>query len=150
MQAVVHGYMGSLQSAGGGVSKLDGMREILFSNVANQRTTLQVAFSGLQSMATAGSSILGGVMLASLGADRRAYLIVFAASAVARLAAVSVLVTSLPQFRETVASVRGRLRDSCPTIVVGGRAFGVAGTHWRDCGADAFAADVREALRILG
>jgi len=60
------------------------------------------------------------------------------------------MLTSLPQFRETVASVRGRLRDSCPKIVVGGRAFGVAGTHWRDCGADAFAADVREALRILG
>jgi methanogenic corrinoid protein MtbC1 len=60
------------------------------------------------------------------------------------------MLTNMPHFRETVGSVRGRFRDACPKIVVGGLAFGLAGTDWRDCGADAFAADVREALTILG
>jgi methanogenic corrinoid protein MtbC1 len=58
--------------------------------------------------------------------------------------------TNLPRFREAVASVRAQFGDACPKIVVGGRAFELAGTHWRDCGADAFAGDVRDALRILG
>jgi MerR family transcriptional regulator, light-induced transcriptional regulator len=58
--------------------------------------------------------------------------------------------TNVPQFRETVASVRARFRDACPKIVVGGRAFGLAGTQWRDCGADAFASDVRDALSVIG
>jgi methanogenic corrinoid protein MtbC1 len=60
------------------------------------------------------------------------------------------MLTNIPQFRETVASVRAHVRDACPKIVVGGRAFGRAGMHWRECGADAFAVDVRDALRILG
>lgn len=64
----------------------------------DQRTTTQVAFSGLQSMAIAGASILGGVLLASLGTDFRAYVIVFVASAAARLTAVLVLVRRLPRF----------------------------------------------------
>jgi len=62
----------------------------------NERTTLQVWFSGLQALATAGASIVGGVALASLGSDRDAYFIVFAASGFARLAAVTLLVRHLP------------------------------------------------------
>jgi methanogenic corrinoid protein MtbC1 len=59
------------------------------------------------------------------------------------------MLTNVPQFRETVASVRAHARDACPKIVVGGRAFAQASTHWCECGADAFAADVRDALRVL-
>jgi methanogenic corrinoid protein MtbC1 len=59
------------------------------------------------------------------------------------------MLTNMAQFRETVATVRAHARDVGPKIVVGGRAFTRAGTHWRECGADAFAADVRDALRVL-
>jgi methanogenic corrinoid protein MtbC1 len=60
------------------------------------------------------------------------------------------MLPNMPQFRETVASARAHFGDACPKIVVGGRAFGRAGTHWRECGADAFAGDVRDALTVLG
>ncbi len=59
------------------------------------------------------------------------------------------MLTNMAQFRETVATIRAHAPDACPKIVVGGRAFARAGTHWRECGADAFAADVRDALRML-
>jgi hypothetical protein len=75
-----------------------GMLMALFDgNDDAERITLQVAFSALQSIGTAGASIVGGVMLASLGADHAAYLWVFAVSAVARLAAVVLLVRELPR-----------------------------------------------------
>ncbi|HEX3177078.1 MAG TPA: cobalamin-dependent protein [Methylomirabilota bacterium] len=60
------------------------------------------------------------------------------------------MLTNAAQFRETVAAVRARFGDSCPRIVAGGRAFRQARTLWRDCGADAFATDVRDAVSVLG
>jgi hypothetical protein len=61
-----------------------------------ERTTLQVAFSALQAIGTAGASLVGGGLLASLGSDHTAYLWVFLVSALARLAAVLLLVRELP------------------------------------------------------
>ena len=60
------------------------------------------------------------------------------------------ILSNTPRFRETVAAVRAEFRDSCPKIVVGGRAFRLARALWLDCGADACATDVRDALSILG
>jgi methanogenic corrinoid protein MtbC1 len=60
------------------------------------------------------------------------------------------MLTNAPQLRETVASVRAQLRDRCPRIVAGGRAFRLASTLWLDCRVDGFATDVRDALRLLG
>jgi MFS family permease len=62
-----------------------------------ERTTMQVAFSALQAIGTASASLIGGALLASLGSDHTAYLWVFVASAVARLAAAVLLVRELPR-----------------------------------------------------
>lgn len=62
-----------------------------------ERTTLQVAFSGLQAVSTAAASMLGGALLAGLGADHDAYVWLFGISTVARLAAVVLLVRQLPR-----------------------------------------------------
>lgn len=61
-----------------------------------ERTSLQVAFSGLQAMGTAGASVIGGAVLGHFGTDQNAYLMVFVVSAAARLAAVMLLVRQLP------------------------------------------------------
>ena len=61
-----------------------------------ERTTTQVAFSALQAMGTAGASLAGGALLISFGGHRAAYVLVFAASAIARLAAAALLVRRLP------------------------------------------------------
>jgi MFS family permease len=61
-----------------------------------ERTTMQSALSGLQSIATAGASFVGGAILGSLGEGADAYFWVFVASAVARFAAVVLLVHGLP------------------------------------------------------
>ena len=62
-----------------------------------ERTTMQVAFSALQAIGTAGASLVGGALLAQLGSDHAAYLWVFAVSAAARLAAAVLLVRELPR-----------------------------------------------------
>lgn len=62
-----------------------------------ERTTLQVAFSALQALGTAGASIIGAVVLGALGTDGDAYLWVFVVSAGARLAAVVLIVRELPR-----------------------------------------------------
>ncbi len=62
-----------------------------------ERTTMQVAFSALQAIGTAGASLVGGAMLGALGSDHAAYLWVFGVSAAARLAAAVLLVRELPR-----------------------------------------------------
>nr|MBA3821975.1 MFS transporter [Deltaproteobacteria bacterium] len=62
-----------------------------------ERTTLQVAFSALQAMGTAGASLIGAALLASLGTDHTAYVWVFLTSALARAAAALLLVRELPR-----------------------------------------------------
>lgn len=62
-----------------------------------ERTTMQVAFSALQAIGTAGASLIGGALLGALGSDHAAYLWVFAVSAAARLAAAVLLVRELPR-----------------------------------------------------
>jgi MFS family permease len=61
-----------------------------------ERTTMQVAYSGLSAIGNAGASFIGGALLASLGSDHDAYVWVFAVSAVARLAAAVLVVKNLP------------------------------------------------------
>jgi len=62
-----------------------------------ERTTMQVAFSALQAIGTAGASLVGGGLLGALGSDHAAYLWVFAVSAGARLLAALLLVRELPR-----------------------------------------------------
>ena len=63
-----------------------------------ERTTMQVAFSAMQAIGTAGASLLGGALLGSLGSDHRAYVWVFVVSAIARFLAVVLLVRELPRY----------------------------------------------------
>jgi len=56
-----------------------------------ERTSLLATFHCLNSAAVAAASLGGGALLALLGQDRSAYLILFAVSAIARLVSVSVL-----------------------------------------------------------
>lgn len=60
-----------------------------------ERTTMQVAFSALQAIGTAGASLVGGALLGAFGSDHAAYLWVFGVSAAARLAAAVLLVREL-------------------------------------------------------
>ena len=60
-----------------------------------ERTTMQVAFSGLQSIGNAGGAVLGGAVLAGAGGGHHAYMVVFVASAIARFAAALLLVRQL-------------------------------------------------------
>jgi MFS family permease len=62
-----------------------------------ERTTMQVAFSALQALGTAGASVIGGALLGALGTDHAAYLWVFAVSAAARFLAAMLLVRRLPR-----------------------------------------------------
>lgn len=61
-----------------------------------ERTTMQVAYSGLTAVGNAGASFIGGALLASLGSDHDAYVWVFLVSAVARTCAALLVVTNLP------------------------------------------------------
>jgi len=63
----------------------------------SERISLQVMFSALQAIGTAGASLLGGAVLGMFGADHSAYLIVFMMSAAARIAATTMLVRGLPR-----------------------------------------------------
>ncbi|HTL33885.1 MAG TPA: MFS transporter [Kofleriaceae bacterium] len=63
----------------------------------SERISLQVMFSALQAIGTAGASLLGGFTLGMFGADHSAYLIVFMMSAAARIAATTMLVRGLPR-----------------------------------------------------
>ncbi|MBA3397464.1 MAG: MFS transporter [Deltaproteobacteria bacterium] len=62
-----------------------------------ERTTLQVAFSALQAIGTAGASFIGAALLASLGSGNEAYFWVFVASAIARTLAAALIVRELPR-----------------------------------------------------
>lgn len=62
-----------------------------------ERTTMQVAFSALNAMGTAGASLIGGAVLAYFGSDHHAYLCVFVVSAIARIAAAVLIVRELPK-----------------------------------------------------
>jgi MFS family permease len=62
-----------------------------------ERTTMQVMFSAMNAVGTAGASVIGGAVLAQLGSDREAYLWVFVISGVARLGAAVLIVHELPK-----------------------------------------------------
>lgn len=62
-----------------------------------ERTTMQVMFSALNAVGTAGASLIGGALFAHLGSDYQGYVWVFAISAVARLAAAVLVVAELPK-----------------------------------------------------
>ncbi len=61
-----------------------------------ERTTMQVAYSGLTAIGNAGASFIGGALLASLGSDHDAYVWVFLVSAIARTLAALLVVRNLP------------------------------------------------------
>ena len=61
-----------------------------------ERTTMQVAYSGLTAIGNAGASFIGGAMLGSLGSDGDAYFWVFLVSAIARTCAALLVVKNLP------------------------------------------------------
>ncbi len=61
-----------------------------------ERTTMQSALSALQAIGTASASFIGGALLGAMGTDYQGYAAVFLLSAVARLAAVVLLVRGLP------------------------------------------------------
>ena len=60
-----------------------------------ERTTMQVAFSALQAIGTAGASFAGATILAAFGSGHEAYLWVFGVSAIARFGAALLLVRRL-------------------------------------------------------
>jgi MFS family permease len=57
-----------------------------------ERTTMQVAFSALQSIGNAGGSLIGGAILGGAGADHHAYMVMFVSSSVARFGAAMLIV----------------------------------------------------------
>jgi hypothetical protein len=57
-----------------------------------ERTTMQVAFSALQSVGNAGGSLIGGAILGGAGADHHAYMVMFVWSSIARFAAAMMIV----------------------------------------------------------
>jgi MFS family permease len=61
-----------------------------------ERTTMQVAYSGLTAIGNAGAAFVGGALLASLGSDHDAYVWVFLVSAIARTCAALLVVKNLP------------------------------------------------------
>ena len=61
-----------------------------------ERTTMQVAYSGLNAIGNAGAAFIGGALLASLGSGREAYMWVFIASFAARTLAALLVVRNLP------------------------------------------------------
>ena len=80
-----------------------------------ERTTIQVAFSALNAMGTAGASLIGGALLAYFGSDHHAYLCVFVVSAIARFGAAVLIVASFPRCwcgcPSLSSSARGRSRS---------------------------------------
>jgi methanogenic corrinoid protein MtbC1 len=54
----------------------------------------------------------------------------------------------LPGLRQLVRAIRGTF-SAAPRIVVGGRAFQASATLWQDVGADVYAPNLREAIRLL-
>jgi methanogenic corrinoid protein MtbC1 len=54
----------------------------------------------------------------------------------------------LPGLRQLVGSIRQAFPNA-PRIAVGGRAFLASATLWQDVGADVFAADVRDVVRLF-
>jgi hypothetical protein len=61
-----------------------------------ERTTMQVAYSGLTAIGTAGASFIGGALLASLGSNYDGYFWVFVVSTIARTGAALLVVKNLP------------------------------------------------------
>jgi MFS family permease len=62
-----------------------------------ERTTTQVAYSGLQAIGSAGASLIGGALLDAFGSGQRGYQWVFIVSFAARTAAALLVVKNLPQ-----------------------------------------------------
>jgi MFS family permease len=82
-----------------------------------ERTSLLATFHFLNSAAVAGASLIGGALLALLGENRDAYLILFAVSAIARLLAVSLLLAR---------ARRGMAVEVPPLRILGVRPWGEA------------------------
>jgi hypothetical protein len=82
-----------------------------------ERTSLLATFHFLNSAAVAGASLGGGALLALLGQDRDAYLIVFALSAIARLIGVALLLAR---------ARRGMAIEVPPLRILGVRPWGEA------------------------
>jgi MFS family permease len=80
-----------------------------------ERTTLQVAYSGLQALGNAGASLIGGAILGAFGSDHRAYQWVFLVSFVARTAAALLVVKNLPRL---VASLPGTILVGTWTLAI--------------------------------
>jgi hypothetical protein len=73
-----------------------GMLMVLFDAETDaERTTMQVAFSAMQSVGNVVGSLVGGSILASQGTDHQAYMSVFVASSVGRFAAAMLIVRRL-------------------------------------------------------
>jgi len=79
-----------------------------------ERTTMQVAFSALQAIGTAGASLVGGALLGAFGSDHAAYLWVFAVSAAARLGAAVLLVREL----RIIARIPVRMVERAWTLAI--------------------------------
>ena len=84
-----------------------------------ERTTMQVAFSALNAMGTAGASLIGGAVLAYFGSDHHAYLCVFVVSAVARIAAAVLDRARAAEGPRAIAGHRGRRRVDTRDPAVG-------------------------------
>ncbi len=79
---------------------------LFFETIPRQKRVDVLAFFNLaNSAATAGGSLLGAGILAALGANRQAYLILFALSTIARGAAI-VLLVRIPARKATLAVTR--------------------------------------------
>ena len=86
---------------------------LFFETIPRQKRVDVLAFFNLaNSAATAGGSLLGAGILAALGANRPAYLVLFALSTIARAAAI-VLLARIPG---TCGGWRGRSRDPCAAL----------------------------------
>jgi hypothetical protein len=90
----------------------------------SERTTMQVAFSALQSVGNAGGSLIGGAILAGAGGDHHAYMLVFVASSIGRLAAAMMIVHWLRRVPRLLARLPIRVVTGAWTLAI--RPWGAA------------------------
>jgi MFS family permease len=83
-----------------------------------ERTTMQVAFSGIQSVGNAGGSLIGGAILGGTGSGHYAYMLVFASSAVARFAAAMMIVRWLRRVPRLLARLPIRVAAGAWALAV--------------------------------
>jgi MFS family permease len=83
-----------------------------------ERTTMQVAFSALQSIGNAGGSLIGGAILGGAGADHHAYMVVFASSSIARFAAAMMIVRWLRRVPKLLAQLPFRVVAGAWTLAI--------------------------------